>query len=183
MRAAFVALLLATGCTAGPDWNAAAEQALADGRASLAVLGGAASARPAPREPARIRPLRTDTLPPTAEAGTPAGTPAGPAPQTTQALTGSAPERLVEMLGEPALRREEGPVSIWLYNAAACQLDVMFYPTAEGLRVAYVQARAGGFAQRTEGACLRDLAAQARRRSLPEPGPRQGRLDMQEPVG
>ena len=84
------------------------------------------------------------------------------------------------MLGEPALRRAEGPVSIWLYSAAGCQLDVMFYPSAQGPRVAHVQARAGGFAQRTEAACLRDLAAGARR---PPPAPRQGRLTPLDPVG
>ena len=43
----------------------------------------------------------------------------------------------------------------------------MFYPGTDGPRVAYVQARAGGFAQRTEAACLQDLAAQARRRAAP----------------
>ncbi len=145
--------------------NAAAQQALADGRASLAALG-APAARPAPapepREPARLRPLRTDSLPPATPPRAP-GTVPSHLPANAAGLSGSAPERILEWLGEPALRRAEGQISIWLYAGAGCQLDVMFYPSPEGPRVAYVQARAGGFAQRTEAACLRDLAAQARR--------------------
>lgn len=200
MKAALLTLVLLAGCTAAPDWSAAAQQALADGRASLAALGTPeAAAGPAPREPGRIRPLRTANLP--AAAGTTHAAvlrpPAMAAPETIRAapssaageanmpvsaaaLGGAGPERLVALLGEPALRRAEGPVSIWLYSAAGCQLDVMFYPSAEGPRVAHVQARAGGFAQRTEAACLRDLATQARR---PPAGPRQGRLTAPEPVG
>lgn len=162
------------GCAAEPDWNAAAQQALADGQASLAAVGGRPP--PAPREPARIRPLRTASLP---VAAMPAARPLpAEAPgaeshvHSAAALGGSRPESLVAILGEPALRRAEGAVSIWLYTAAGCQLDVMFYPSAEGPRVGYIQARAGGFAQRTEAACLRELTAQARRR--PQPDPRQG---------
>ncbi len=208
MRAALLVLMALAGCAAEPDWSAAAHQALADGRASLAALGAPAPAdAPAPREPTRIRPLRTARLPVPPLAGGSAGFPThhtdaaaayspvrppagGPAaeqpavprslPASATALTGSGPERLVAMLGEPALRRAEGAVSIWLYSAAGCQLDVMFYPGAEGPRVAHVQARAGGFAQRTEAACLRDLAASARRRP---PEPQQGRLALPEPVG
>ena len=202
MRAALLALLALAGCASEPDWTAAAQQALADGRASMAALGAPGPATvPVPREPGRIRPLRTANMPPAprtdAAAGlapTPANLPAGPRtaaaagpvampanlPATAAALAGSPPERLLALLGEPSLRRAEGPVSIWLYAAAACQLDVMFYPSAEGPRVAHVQARAGGFAQRTETACLRDLAAGARR---PPPGPRQGRLPAPDPVG
>jgi hypothetical protein len=44
---------------------------------------------------------------------------------------------------------------------------VIFYPGTDGPRAAYVQARAGGFAQRTEAACLQELADQARRRASP----------------
>ena len=180
------------GCAADPDWNAAAQQALADGQASLAAVGGRPP--PAPREPARIRPLRTASLP---VAAMPAARPLlAEAPgaeslvPSAAALGGNRPESLVAILGEPALRRAEGPVSIWLYTAAGCQLDVMFYPSAEGPRVGYIQARAGGFAQRTEAACLRELTAQARRR--PQPDPRQGgnsgsnsfgRRPAAEPVG
>ena len=184
-RFAFVAVvmsLIAAGCTPAPDVNGAAEQALADGRASLGILGVTTPPRPlpGPREPARLRPLRTEGLAPAGEPRAPApGAAAGPAagmPFQAAAMSGSPPERILAWLGEPALRRAEGPVSIWLYAAAGCQLDVMFYPSAEGLRVAYVQARAGGFAQRTEAACLQDLAAQARRRTSPAPAVPTGEL-------
>ena len=175
MRVALLALVTVAGCAAEPDWNAAAQQALADGQASLAAVGGRPPP-PAPREPARIRPLRTASLPVAAMPAArlfPAEAPGADSQvHSASALGGSPPESLVAMLGEPALRRAEGPVSIWLYTAAGCQLDVMFYPSAEGPRIAYIQARAGGFAQRTEAACLRELAAQARRR--PQPDPRQG---------
>lgn len=171
-RFAFVAVvmsLIASGCAPAPDVNGAAEQALADGRASLGVLGVAPPPRPAPgpREPTRMRPLRTEGLPPSGEPRISAPGPVAGMPFQAAAMSGSPPERILAWLGEPVLRRAEGPVSIWLYAAAGCQLDIMFYPSAEGLRVAYVQARAGGFAQRTEAACLQDLAAQARRRPSP----------------
>ncbi len=69
-------------------------------------------------------------------------------------------------LGEPALRREEGGASVWLYSGAGCHLDIVLYPSREGgggLRVAHVQARAGGIAQRSEATCLRELADRPRR--------------------
>lgn len=184
MRAALLTLGLLAGCAAPPDYNAAAQQALADGRASLAVVGAPAAPAPsAPREPARIRPPRIAGLPtPATDVEPRRETSRDPAdaPNSAAALNGSGPERLIALLGEPALRRDEGTASIWLYTAAGCQLDVMFYPGADGPRIVHVQARAGGFAQRTEAACLRDLAAQARRRPAE---PRQGRLPVAEPVG
>ena len=170
-----LAMLMASGCSGGPDLNEAARQALQDGRASLAALGAPTPQPAPPREPARLRPLRTDGLPAAGEPRIQAAMPSH-LPANAAGLSGSAPERILEWLGEPVLRRAEGPVSIWLYAGAGCQLDVMFYPAAEGPRVAYVQARAGGFAQRTEAACLRDLAAQARRtpRAAPLPGDTSG---------
>jgi hypothetical protein len=156
------------GCAPAPDVSAVAEQALADGRASLAVLSASPPpAAPNPREPARIQPLRTESMPPAGETPVAAFAPAAAMPSHAAAFAGSPPERILAWLGEPALRRAEGPAAIWLYSSAGCQLDVMFYPGTDGLRVAYVQARAGGFAQRTEAACLQDLAAQARRRAAP----------------
>ena len=175
-------LLFLAGCADQGDMNAAALQALADGRASLAALG-------APRPPAgpavetrgavRLQPLRTGGLPQSAAPRPPSEIPLT-LPANAAGLSGSPPESVLAWLGEPGLRRAEGPVEIWLYAAAGCQLDVMFYPGAEGPRVAYVQARAGGFAQRTEAACLRDLAAQARRRTAPHG--RQPPGDAQAPL-
>lgn|GEM_PF-754770 len=156
------------GCAPAPDVSAVAEQALADGRASLALLAVAVPpAPPAPREPARIQPLRTEGMPPAGEAPVASFVPAAGMPSHAAAFSGSPPERVLGWLGEPALRRAEGPIAIWLYSTAGCQLDVMFYPSTDGPRVAYVQARAGGFAQRTEAACLQDLLAEARRRAVP----------------
>ncbi|MBY0336079.1 MAG: hypothetical protein K2X11_05655, partial [Acetobacteraceae bacterium] len=84
------------------------------------------------------------------------------APRSTSQLMGAAPARLLATLGEPTLRREEGGASVWLYAAGGCHLDIVLYPTPSGPRVAHVQARAGGIAQRSEASCLRDLTAQRR---------------------
>ncbi len=180
-----VLLLLLAGCAERGDMNEAALQALADGRASLAVLGvqrppGASAVET--RGAARLRPLRTEGLPATSEPRAPAETPVN-LPANAAGMAGAAPESILSWLGEPALRRAEGPVEIWLYTAAGCQLDVILYPAAEGPRVAHVQARAGGFAQRTEAACLRDLAAQARRRPAPHSRPLPGDAQGPAPAG
>ncbi|MCO6416627.1 hypothetical protein JYK14_10705 [Siccirubricoccus sp. KC 17139] len=75
-------------------------------------------------------------------------------------LLGLGPGELRLRLGEPALRRPEGPGEIWLYTAAACALDIILYREGHaGLRVAHAAARANGAALRTEAACLSEIAA------------------------
>ncbi|MCU0888194.1 MAG: hypothetical protein MUC64_09305 [Rubritepida sp.] len=86
--------------------------------------------------------------------------PRGPAPAASSELMGAPPEVLLARLGPPQLRRQEGDAQVWLYAGRGCQLDLILYPTPAGPRVAHAQARAGGVAQRTEGACLRELAAE-----------------------
>lgn len=78
-------------------------------------------------------------------------------------FVGASPEALHAALGEPLLRRNEGQAQIWLYAGAGCQLDVVFYASEAGPRVAHIQARAGGITQRSEASCLRDISAQAAR--------------------
>ena len=99
---------------------------------------------------------------------------AAPAPppraEAHAGLLGATPEALRARLGEPLLRRSEGPAQIWLYAAGGCQLDILLYAGEAGLRVAHLQARAGGIPQRSAAACLRDLSAQATR-PPPEPPP------------
>jgi len=171
VRSPFVCVMWSLGsfaCAPAPEMTAVAEQALADGRATLAVLAMEVPAvPPALRQSARMQPLRIEGVPPAGEARIASFIPAVGMPIHAAALSGSPPERILAWLGEPALRRAEGPVAIWLYSTAGCQLDVIFYPGTDGPRAAYVQARAGGFAQRTEAACLQDLADQARRRASP----------------
>lgn len=145
--------LLLPACAGGPDREVeAAQAALASHRASLEALGLPSSApRPAPvpqRVPGRM-------AGPAATAPRPV-----PAPRVASALLGASPEAVRAALGEPMLRREEGPAEVWLYAGGGCQLDIVMYPSEAGPRVAHVQARAGGLAQRTEASCLRDLAAQ-----------------------
>jgi len=135
-------LLLLTACASGPELEAeAARAALSAHRASLEALG-------APRATPAIRSGHTV-----------------PAPAQTSSLIGASPEAVRAALGEPLLRRSEGPAQVWLYSGGGCQVDIVLYPTDSGPRVAHVQARAGGLAQRTEASCLRDIASQGAARS------------------
>ena len=105
------------GCAPAPEISAVAEQALADGRASLAVF--AVEVPPTPpslRQPTRMQPLRSEGMPTTGEARIASFVPAAGMPNHAAALSGSPPERILAWLGEPALRRAEGPVAIWLYS-------------------------------------------------------------------
>ncbi|MDB5413231.1 MAG: hypothetical protein JWR10_1566 [Rubritepida sp.] len=141
--------VLLQACASGPEHEAeAARAALAAHRASLEALGvTSAPARPVafPRHvPGRL----TGSAMPRS------------APRMASSLMGASPEAVRAALGEPLLRREEGMAEIWLYAGGGCQLDIVLYPSEAGPRVAHVQARAGGLAQRTEASCLRDLAAQ-----------------------
>lgn len=121
----------------------AAAQALLDSqRASLAALG---------------QPMPSATAPAAAPRG----------PGAVQELLGAAPATVIGRLGAPRLRRREGDAEVWLYSAGGCQLDLMFYTSPQGLRVTHAQARASGVGQRTEAACLRDIAAQGQRAAVP----------------
>lgn len=135
-----ILLLPLAACAGGPQLETeAAEAALASHRASLQALG-------APSTPAR----RAAT----------AAVPSGASLQAAS-LLGATPEAVRAALGEPFLRRAEGAAQIWLYSGGGCQLDLVLYSGDAGLRVAHVQARAGGLAQRSEASCLRDISAQA----------------------
>jgi len=65
---------------------------------------------------------------------------------------------VISALGEPALRRREGEAEIWLYQAADCRLDLVFFAEASRLVLAHVAARAFGARRLTESACLEVLA-------------------------
>ncbi|MBX6375197.1 MAG: hypothetical protein IRZ13_13310, partial [Acetobacteraceae bacterium] len=104
---------------------------------------------------------------------------AGPPPSEARELLGLPEEAVVRRLGEPVLRRPEGPAEVWLYTARSCALDVILYrdePPRPGplraaggpgrgmegaggvLRVAFAAARATGAEPRSEAACLREIA-------------------------
>ncbi|MGG5812577.1 hypothetical protein ACK8OX_25050, partial [Falsiroseomonas sp. CW058] len=79
---------------------------------------------------------------------------------------GQPPDAVTRLLGEPRLRREEGPAEVWHYQATQCHLDLVFYREegpAPAMRVAFAAARAVGTARRGEAACLRDIARGATR--------------------
>jgi len=130
-------LLLLTACAGGPGLEAEAA------RAALAAYRGSPDSRGAPR-----------ALPAARERHVVHG------PGQVSSLLGASPEAVRTALGEPLLRRSEGPAQVWLYSGGGCQVDIVLYPSEAGPRVAHVQARAGGLAQRTEASCLRDIASQ-----------------------
>jgi hypothetical protein len=149
-RRLILPLLALTACTGGPEREReAAEAILESHRASLQALGAPTpTPRPRPATPGH--------------------------PSHAASLLGATPEAVRATLGEPMLRRAEGQAQVWLYSGGGCQLDIVLYAGASGPRVAHVQARAGGLAQRSEASCLRDISAQAaspRRAAPPEPRP------------
>jgi hypothetical protein len=119
----------------------AARAALDSQRATLGALG---QPLPAPALPERALAARSTTV-----------------PGAVTELLGAAPDVLLARLGTPQLRRPEGDAEVWLYSGGGCQLDLLLYPAPGGLRVMHAQARAGGIGQRTEAACLRDIAVRA----------------------
>lgn len=176
--ALLAAALALGGCAPSPP---SLDDTLASTRASLAALATEApvlaAAAPVPTGPAPV-PLRAVAARPRAPAVelVPAGLPASPAlavgpglvpgaetagaPTQAAQLLGAPPAALTRLLGPPRLRRAEGEAEIWLYQGAACHLDLVLYPAAGGgLRVAWAAARAGGVERRGEAACLRDLAS------------------------
>lgn len=161
----FLLLLLLAACTSGENGEAA-RSALDNHRTTLRVLG-------APAAPSGPRALPVAAAVPGRFAEGPGRLAEGPGPRQVSQFMGAGPETVLSALGEPSLRREEGGASVWLYASGGCQLDIVLYPGAQGPRVAHVQARAGGLAQRTEAACLRDIATHAtnqdRRRPSPPP--------------
>lgn len=157
-RLLLLALLLPVACATQDPSDAALvlQDVLATHQANLAGVGavppagGAPAARPEPGLPAGQPALRATPRTPGSGNVTLAGQ-----------LVGQTPQDVVQLLGEPRLRRAEGPAEIWHYQAPQCHLDVFLYRedgARGGLRVAYAAARADGTARRGEAACLRDIA-------------------------
>jgi len=156
-----IALLLAAGCSGfGPEDGAEALQAaLSAHQASMTGIGARPVAVPVEgTEPVLVAQPRTE--------------PRGPAPMLAGQLVGQTPETVLGWLGEPRLRRAEGPAEIWHYQASQCHLDLILYrdegvrPT---LRVAFAAARAVGTMRRGEAACLRDIGRGAATPAPAEP--------------
>jgi len=172
-----------TGCAArdaAPD-AAALRESLASTRASLAALDAGPDRQPAPAVPVAAvalrtpvaRPMPSDRLAAWPPAGaTPRRGGTGPPPAEAAQLMGLPAEAVTRWLGEPALRRPEGPAEIWLYTGASCALDVILYRDgAQGeLRVAYAAARASGTERRAEAACLNEIAGGGRSVDAPDAG-------------
>src|SRR4051812_20810698 len=150
------AFLLPLGCAAEGAGTLALREALDSGRASLAAFAPAEAA-PAPAPTAMPA---TAAVPPAPPAAIPAGV--GEAPQAAAQFLGTGPAELRRWLGEPQLRRAEGPAEVWLYAAGGCALDIILYREAHGrLHVAHAAARANGTEPRTEASCLREITSPA----------------------
>jgi hypothetical protein len=152
---AVAALLFTPACQRADAESATRrlEQALHDTRASLTAIGMPPGADGTPVDRAVPLPLPS---PPSASTARRAG--ASP-PATAATLQGRTPEQVLSALGEPALRRREGDAEIWLYQAADCRLDLVFYPEAAQLILAHAAARALGARRLTEATCLLAIAA------------------------
>jgi len=66
--------------------------------------------------------------------------PSGP-PQDVQRLVGLRGEYLRQWMGDTVFVRHDGIAEIWRFAADSCFLDVFLYREADGLRVAYLDAR------------------------------------------
>ncbi len=166
-RLGLLILLLPVGCAPAPSEEAASLAAALDAsRGALAAVspGGLLPASPMPA-PARAAPRPTMAATP-ARPRTFEDAP-GTRPLAAAQLLGAAPEALRRWLGEPVLRRPEGPAEIWLYAGQDCALDLVLYREGGQLRVAHAAARANGAAAQTEGACLRQISAAAAGRPVP----------------
>jgi hypothetical protein len=177
-RLRLLLLLLPAGCAAAGDREAVAMRAaLENGQASLtavtpsilppAVVLVSTTAWPV------LHPPGTHALGPRPivarhafRPGT-AGDAAGTHPSSAADLLGAEPETLRRWLGEPALRRPEGGAEVWLYAGPGCALDLVLYPAEHGLSVAHAAARAQGAEQRTEAACLAEIAGAQELRPIP----------------
>jgi hypothetical protein len=157
-RLRVLVLPLLAGCaTPAAEQEALAAALLENSRASLVALSPAAPSSDA--APDLTRPRRAPSPHPRpAETG-----PTGSRPASAAQLLGAVPETLRRWLGEPNLRRPEGPAEIWLYTAEDCALDIILYREGGSLRVANAAARASGARSQTEAACLHQLSAAAGR--------------------
>lgn len=151
-----ILLLLLAGCSSGPSGLPAASlrDSLDASRASLRAIQGEGAA---PAQPMAAAPTPATEA---AVAAPPPRLPGGQAPAAASALMQQPADAVRAALGEPSLRRAEGPLAeIWLYEAPRCRLDIILYREAGGpFRVAHAQARAAGVETQTEAECLRDIA-------------------------
>ncbi|PWS38570.1 hypothetical protein DFH01_04655 [Falsiroseomonas bella] len=157
-----LALLLPVACAqpGPPEAAQVLEEVLAAHNASIAgvqgrpVAAASVAAQPASAPAAAPSPARAGGAPPDAAGD----------------LVGLTPEALRQQLGEPRLRRPEGPAEVWHYQASQCHLDLVLYPAdgpRAGLRVGFASARSVGTARRGEAACLRDIARSGGTRRAP----------------
>jgi hypothetical protein len=141
MKTAFAAAALlalsACGMVASKDMDVAAETAAVPGAASTtAPSAPPLAAKPAPAPP-----------PTAAQPAPQAPTASLPQPSPDQ-LMGLDAQGVTRLLGQPSLKRAEGPAHVWQYANRLCVLDVVMYDdeAKRGPRVNYVELRdpAGG---------------------------------------
>lgn len=136
--AAALLALPACGMVASKDLDVAAQPA------------GAQSAASPPAPSAPSPPVKPAPAPPPPAASAPAPqapTASLPQPSADQ-LMGLDAQGVTRLLGQPGLKRAEGPAHVWQYANRLCVLDVVMYDdeAKRGPRVSYVELRdpAGG---------------------------------------
>lgn len=108
--------LALSGCAGGPD-----TAALPDTQPTQASAAAAAPADPSAAEAETV--------------ATPVEPPEKPLP-ALDVLFGAAPQKLVALLGEPALKRLDPPAELWQYKAKGCVLALYLYADGKAAKAA-----------------------------------------------
>lgn len=112
------------------------------GMGRLALVAMAASLLGACAGGAKTPPAAAQTLQPSAQAPAETKLAALHVP-TLEELMGAPPAKVVSLLGEPALRRQEPQVQMWQYPSFQCVLYVVLYEEAGGYHVTNVMTHGG----------------------------------------
>ncbi len=134
LAAAALMALSACGMVGSKDMDVAAQPATTQPAASPPASTPVPSPKPAP--------------PPAAASPAPQGPTASLPPPSPDQLMGLDASGVTRLLGQPSLKRAEGPAHVWQYANRLCVLDVVMYDdeAKRGPRVNYVELRdpAGG---------------------------------------
>ena len=78
-------------------------------------------------------------------------------------LRGLSPDAVSGLIGMPHYVRREGGVTVWQYHAGGCVMDLFWYPSAKGTRLAHYEARGVRLASAAEPrTCFGDLLVRRR---------------------
>lgn len=105
---------------------------------------------------------RTDAEPVLAAANVAAPRPSD-AERNPDRLRDLDPDAVARLIGMPHYVRREGGVTVWQYHAGGCVMDLFWYPSAKGSRLAHYEARGVRLASAAEPrTCFGDLLVRRR---------------------